>query len=288
MCASITKVNLPNDLESSASIDNQLRSHTRLRFFLIFDKAYGITDHLNESNDSIRHEHSPSPEDSHFVEIRRDGGIKEWSIKGSPIQILQAKPRNNGSPENITPPKQVAENIGPMSTTCGKALEEIRDVFTPNLAHVAYVPFLKYLGDHIMRQFVKNLLLILNLCHDYEQPDYASGNFDNRKLDLSLNGIVFDNDDSIHDTSLTSNTFGTPVIGNRIEVRKESVKSEIGPMELLDLVAHKYEQINTLRHLRGNWLAYWEHEIGRPEKNNHFNLKQIKLQTFAGKLHIQR
>lgn len=256
------------------------------RFFLIFDKAYGITDNFTNDTlheDSRNAENSASSDDSNFIEIRRDGLLKEWSVKGT--QITPSKNKGDAHMDSLTPPKIISEITGDgvAISLRENALDEIRDVFTPQLAHIAYVPFLKYLGDHIMRQFVKNLMLILNLCHEYEQPNYNIESKNNRKHDISSGKLVAGNDeiDAAID-GIYSNSFGTAVIGNRIEVSKDLEKNEIGPMELLDLVAHKYERINTTRHLRGNWLAYWEHEIGRPEKSNHFNFKQIKLQTFAG------
>lgn len=250
---------------------------------MIFDKAHEISDNFsNDINDDSRN--SPTFDDANFVEIRRDGGTKEWSIKGSPLQITTARTKEDAIVNGITPPKQSTEDVSAETAATisrEKALDEIKEVFTPQLAHVSYVPFLKYLGDHIMKNFVKNLPLILTLCHEFEQPEYASFGYNSRKD--SMRNKSSNEDVSMTDGSgVVTSSFGTAMIGNRIEVYKENEKSEIGPMELLDLIAHKYDQISTTRHLRGNWLAYWEHEIGRSEKNNHFNFKQIKLQTFAG------
>lgn len=224
---------------------------------------------------------SPNFEDSNFIEIRRDGGTKEWSIKGSPIQITAPRSKEDSS-DNITPPKKTTSETSNTNIYREKALEEIKEVFTPQLAHVSYVPFLRYLGDHSMKQFVRNLPLILTLCHEFERPEFMSMGY-NYRNDSKERPCHLSKEDSTTDGIglPSSSSFGTQMIGNRIEVHKEHERTEIGPMELLDLVSHRYDQINTTRHLRGNWLAYWEHEIGRPEKN-HFNFKQIKLQTFAG------
>lgn len=217
---------------------------------------------------------SNSSDDSNFVEIRRAGAPREWCLsKGTPIQISLAKTKGESSVESITPPPVI--NMDSSSTAVIRDREEIIEVFTPNLAHVSFIPFLKFLGEATMNQVVKNISLILNLCHEYEQPNCE---LNRSKFDFSHTGKDLEYDDSVDDQY--SNSFGTTVVGNRIQVK--SAESEIGPTEALDFVAYKYEQINTSRHLTGHWAIYWEHEIGLSEKDYSFNLKQIKLQSFAG------
>jgi hypothetical protein len=36
------------------------------------------------------------------------------------------------------------------------------------------------------------------------------------------------------------------------------------------------------RHLRGNWLAHWQHELGRDDKSNRLLFNQIQLCSFVG------
>lgn len=144
--------------------------------------------------------------------------------------------------DNITPPKQpTAEDATEESTLkCfrEKALVEIKEVFTPHLAHVSYVTFTAYLGEMAMKKCIKNLSLILTLCHDYEQPEYASMGYSQQK---DPNDKTLNDETSITDgVGHPSSSFGTAMIGNRIEVYKENETfNDIGPMEHWVSFTHK-------------------------------------------------
>lgn len=180
------------------------------RFFLIFDKAYGIEE----------------PNDSNIEAVREKG------------------------------------------------MDELKDVFTPSLAHAAYLPFAKLLGESVMKHTVKNLELIVTLCHEYQLPNLGIDNESLKVQDISR--LTHDHVDSPH-------SFGTNVsiVGNRLDFQSNEPSSN-EQVSTVDMVAYKLQNLSSNRQLKGNWLAYWTHEIGRPDKDQAFNLKQIKLQTFSG------
>lgn len=108
------------------------------------------------------------------------------------------------------------------------------------------------------------------MCQEYEKEIKTSNVIPNYQLfDFVLNSNI------PNSSSVGSNI---SLVGNRIDVQIEDIDNK-NP-NLLGLVSNRIE--STTRHLRGNWLAYWEHEIGRSEKDVMFNFKQINLQTFIG------
>lgn len=172
-------------------------------------------------------------------------------------------------------------------TNSRREREEIRDVFSPALAHISYLSFLRFLGEAIMQRTIVNLEFILTLCHEFEQPDYKSLQAVNEKSNSdTVDSPPKSKDNLTEPELLVANSFGTNVIGNRLEVVRGDTtnqsQQEVGPMEVLDMVAYKLEHIPTVRQLKGNWLAYWRHEISRSDKDTMLNLKQIKLQSFVG------
>ncbi|KAF5270591.1 hypothetical protein FQR65_LT05489 [Abscondita terminalis] len=98
------------------------------RFFLKFDKASGdcyiSTDGLKVEGIRPRGS-SPlrSIEETYFIEVHQVGTIAEWTVNDRPLQI-----------------SAFADYI------LKQALEELRAVFTSEIAHTAYISFLKRIG----------------------------------------------------------------------------------------------------------------------------------------------
>ena len=77
------------------------------------------------------------------------------------------------------------------------------------------------------------------------------------------------------------------VVGNRIQLFAEEeaiVENPIDSRPTLEEAQEmlSYKKTDSSRHLKGNWLAYWEHEAGRADRDSRFNFKQIRLLQLSG------
>ncbi|KFM78641.1 WD repeat-containing protein 81, partial [Stegodyphus mimosarum] len=187
-----------------------------------------------------------------------------------------------------------------------QALEEMRQTFSPEMAFLAYIPFSKLAGGIHMEKTLKNDDLIRNLCllHDKNMSSSDSKyNFSDENVSTASSIMTHHRDHSLgQEDSFVSGIFGknVNVVGNRLDVHlgEEShlvtamgepvptVDSgnsfKLPDIPKYDISLIKRKMGDCQRHLKGNWLAYWEHETGRSEKDYHFDFKQIKLQTFIG------
>lgn len=90
-----------------------------------------------------------------------------------------------------------------------------------------------------------------------------------------------------------SGTFGSVLVGNRIQIPDSQPQSP-GPLGSISGVgsgglssrsednALKRDLPRSAHGLSGNWLAYWQYEIGVSQQDAHFHFHQIRLQSFPG------
>lgn len=188
-------------------------------------------------------------------------------------------------------------------------MEEMKKVFTPELAHTAYIPLCQIFGSIHMEQSLWNDDLIRQLCSQHDStldklpssglghsfdssvgastPDLETPD-DTKSMESSLDGKE-------SDASLGGIGSNVAVVGNRIQLQHQlgsghpdmphihRAYRHTGILNIGqdDLKSTEMES-NNQRHLRGNWLAYWEHELGLSDRTSVFNFKHIKLQTFLG------
>ncbi|XP_060612737.2 WD repeat-containing protein 81 [Anolis sagrei] len=158
------------------------------------------------------------------------------------------------------------------------ALLELQKVFSPEMAYMTFVPFSCLLGE-VMRAVVPNHATVGHLAglslpgvgprsqlcpsdagpevppppHSPEPPLCGSGPCEEGR----------------------SGTFGGVLVGNRLQVPAMSE----GPAR----PTPKEGLPRSARQLSGNWLAYWQYEIGvSRQQEARFHFHQIRLQGFVG------
>uniref|UniRef100_A0A3Q0RGN3 WD repeat-containing protein 81 n=1 Tax=Amphilophus citrinellus TaxID=61819 RepID=A0A3Q0RGN3_AMPCI len=183
-------------------------------------------------------------------------------------------------------------------------LEELQTVFNPQMAHASYIPFYCLIGDTAIRKLVPNHELVWELAQSYQQSVSRGSPETNvttasrveplppsgfgRRADCSAFPGPSTNSSLQGDLLPESGTFGSHLVGNRIQVSRDTDYggcTNVGlahPWGCSKDSALKQELPRSSRSLQGNWLAYWQYEIGLNQQDPHFHFHQIRLQSFLG------
>lgn len=220
-------------------------------------------------------------------------------------------------------------------------LEELQTVFNSEMAYASYIPFYCLIGDVAIRKLVPNHELVWRLAQSYQEsvsPCSPEGNpmaASTAEPPPSCMGgqVAYSHFPGPSTTSTPlgsdivpeSGTFGSHLVGNRIQVSRDAEYSSSPNLASVDSwgrshsshaapivtsastytaqsigapfssfstswvtgpapedSALKQELPRSGRSLQGNWLAYWQYEIGLNQQDPHFHFHQIRLQNFLG------
>lgn len=222
-------------------------------------------------------------------------------------------------------------------------LEELQAVFNPEMAYASYIPFYCLIGDSGIRKLVTNHELVWSLAQSYHeraspgspesnpvggQRASAVGLSPSMGRQMSRSPFPAPSSTSTPlggDILPESGTFGSHLVGNRIQVTRDTEACGSPNLSSLETWTHgrpygtnappmslattalssagpsfshssyswlmgptpedsalKQDLPRSSRSLQGNWLAYWQYEIGLNQQDSHFHFHQIRLQSFIG------
>lgn len=166
------------------------------RFFLIFDKIHKNIGTTNNLECSLNKE-------SNYIEVCRDGTTNEWSVGGKPVKIAHVRLKNTES-SSLSPPVTQLSHDSNMAA----GQDELRAVFCAELAYLAYVPFLRLVGEHFLEASLGNIDTVKELCQEYVRQ--SDGNLP------KIHRSDFDSGAVAPSGSIGSNV---ALVGNRIDVQ---------------------------------------------------------------------
>lgn len=214
---------------------------------------------------------------SEYVQIKQSALDRNNFYVGSPVMIGMSP--SPSSSELVTSWEPMPEEVA----------EELRLVFSHELAQYSYVRFCKLAGGIFLQTHLVNEELISRLSAEYDEQLAAAA----AASTVTATAARGDAGNSL--TTWFVPPLSEPsvpaveVIGNKLSCipEKERLEPKVhaadATQELRAELRTRSEMMaNTVRHLKGNWLAYCEHEWGLDKCDTAFRFKQIHLQDFRG------
>ncbi|KAK3578526.1 hypothetical protein CHS0354_007782 [Potamilus streckersoni] len=272
-------------------------------FFKPFSDVYGIQSKTPTSNSPGELKEVPSQKslksmdsvDESYLNIKKDESTQDYII-GSPVTISFLAPDAVHSPKLRGKPLKASYSLSmghmieerdedpDVNKSTGENIQlEMRETFSAKLAYAAYIPLTSVFGSHHMEDNVSNDDLIRRLCSQCDSSLNISGCFNN----ASNSDQISTGSDNVNHVEMVGNQIRLPeeedlgISPETRHLRNQFSQSGILRVEHEETKCSDIDR-NKHRHLRGDWLAYWEHELGLNERDTVFNFKQIKLQTFLG------
>ncbi|XP_077021591.1 WD repeat-containing protein 81 isoform X2 [Tamandua tetradactyla] len=209
------------------------------------------------------------------------------------LQYRDLKLDPGGRSEGQLP--EVAFSDGQQRPVDPALLDELQKVFTLEMAYTIYVPFSCLLGD-IIQKIIPNHELVGELAGLYlESISPSSRSPASMEPAVPSTGPEWDpKSGGCPQDDGHSGTFGSVLVGNRIQIPTDSQPESSGLLGPNSGVGSgglggssednilKQELPRSAHGLSGNWLAYWQYEIGVSQQDAHFHFHQIRLQSFQG------
>ncbi|KAG8450775.1 hypothetical protein GDO86_003152 [Hymenochirus boettgeri] len=165
-------------------------------------------------------------------------------------------------------------------------LDELQRVYNAEMAYATYIPFSCLIGDGI-GQLIPNHELIWKLTMVHQEAVTP------KDIESPVPSLAYNSRTASFykaDDDGQSGTFGSVMIGNRIQIPKDilypvsrsTCHSPVTENFQCDENSFKQDIPKSAQGLCGNWLAYWQYEIGVSQQEPHFCFHQIKLQSYVG------
>eukprot|EP00057_Strongylocentrotus_purpuratus_P006401 XP_011660875.1 PREDICTED: WD repeat-containing protein 81 [Strongylocentrotus purpuratus] len=291
------------------------------RFFLCFKLGASTMRSLDLSRQNSL-ALSTDSEDK-YLNIELDDETNQM-VYGSPV-VPHSRLQSTGSASDLSTTPHSTGSLPRPSSLGGQSeesasLEDMRgvlqEVFTPELAHAAFIPLCRLTGSIHMERILDNHEQIWALSSKHERamstqlsPTIQSP-FSDDGSTISSPVSYLSEDRSWSSSMSSDNTSGSlvtgrsgfggnmTVIGNRIgpafgdEEPNPATNSNNGGREATtqgekDMAqttetSPRMEMNKSKRTMKGTWLSYWDQYLAREDHDNSMHFFQIKLQTFTG------